>query len=82
MEGPDMTQDINSFPWLTILTAVPLVGALAVLALGKNKTLVRYTALVFSAISLLSRWFSGTASIAPLMASSSRNCTPGSHPST
>ena len=54
MEGPGMTQDMNSFPWLTILTAVPLVGALAVLALGgRNKALIRWTALGFSAISLL-----------------------------
>ena len=49
MEGPDMTQDMNSFPWLTILTAVPLVGALVVLALGGKQGLVRWTALAFSA---------------------------------
>ncbi len=49
-----MNQAMNSFPWITILTAVPLVGALAVLAFGgKNKALVRYTALAFSAISLV-----------------------------
>jgi NADH:ubiquinone oxidoreductase subunit 4 (subunit M) len=43
-----------SFPWITTLTAVPLVGAIAVLALsGKNKSLVRWTALAFSLISLL-----------------------------
>jgi len=54
MEGTGMTHDMNSFPWLTILTFVPLVGALAVLALGgRNKAVVRWTALAFSAVSLL-----------------------------
>ena len=43
-----------TFPWLTILTALPFVGALVVLALGdRNKSLVRWTALPFSLISLL-----------------------------
>ncbi len=50
MEGQRMT----TFPWLTILTALPLVGALVVLALGgRNKSLVRWTALAFSLVSLL-----------------------------
>jgi NADH-quinone oxidoreductase subunit M len=54
MEGPGMTQDMTSFPWITTLTVVPLVGAIAVLALGgRNKSLVRWTALAFSLISLL-----------------------------
>jgi NADH-quinone oxidoreductase subunit M len=45
---------MTSFPWLTILTAVPLVGALAVLALGgRSKSLARWTALAFSLVSLL-----------------------------
>ncbi len=45
---------MNAFPWLTILTALPLVGALAVLALGgSNKVLARWTALAFSLTSLL-----------------------------
>ena len=45
---------MNSFPWLTILTAVPLAGALTLLALGdRSKQLVRWTALAFAAISLL-----------------------------
>jgi NADH-quinone oxidoreductase subunit M len=50
MEGATMTP----FPWLTILTAVPLIGALVVLMLGgRNKALVRWTALSFAAISLI-----------------------------
>lgn len=45
---------MTTFPWLTILTALPLVGALAVLALGgRDKSLVRWTALGFSLVSLL-----------------------------
>lgn len=42
-----------AFPWITVLTAVPMVGALALLALGeKNKNLVRWSALAFSFFSL------------------------------
>jgi NADH-quinone oxidoreductase subunit M len=45
---------MTPFPWLTTLTAVPLVGALVVLAMGdRNKSLARWTALAFSFVSLL-----------------------------
>lgn len=45
MGGEGMTP----FPWITLLTAVPIVGALVVLALGeRNKNLVRWSALAFS----------------------------------
>ncbi len=45
---------MTSFPWLTILMALPLAGALTVLAPGsKNKPLVRWMALAFSGASLL-----------------------------
>jgi NADH-quinone oxidoreductase subunit M len=43
-----------TFPWITTLTAVPLAGALVVLALGdRNKSLARRAALTFSLVSLL-----------------------------
>jgi NADH-quinone oxidoreductase subunit M len=45
---------MTQFPWITVLTAVPVVGALLLLALGgRNKNLVRYSALAFSFISLV-----------------------------
>ena len=47
-------------PILTLLTALPLAGALIVLALGRNKSLARYTALAFSFAALaltLFLWF-------------------------
>ena len=45
---------MTPFPWITTLTAVPVVGALILLAIGgRNKNLVRWTALAFSFISLL-----------------------------
>jgi NADH-quinone oxidoreductase subunit M len=45
---------MTQFPWITALTAVPAVGALLLLALGgRNKNLVRWTALVFSFIPLV-----------------------------
>jgi NADH-quinone oxidoreductase subunit M len=44
---------MNEFPLITILTAVPLIGALGVLGLGaKSRTLARGTALTFSFIAL------------------------------
>jgi NADH-quinone oxidoreductase subunit M len=44
---------MNAFPLITILTAVPLIGALAVLGLGaQNKNLARGMALTFSFIAL------------------------------
>jgi NADH-quinone oxidoreductase subunit M len=50
-----------AFPWITFLTAVPVVGAAVLLALGgKNKDLVRWSALAFSFIALvltLILWF-------------------------
>jgi NADH-quinone oxidoreductase subunit M len=49
MEGQNMT----TFPWITILTALPLVGALVVLAIGgREKTTARWMALTFSLIAL------------------------------
>jgi NADH-quinone oxidoreductase subunit M len=43
-----------TFPWITTLTAVPLIGAIVLLALGgRNKLLVRWTALAFSLIALV-----------------------------
>jgi NADH-quinone oxidoreductase subunit M len=45
---------MTQFPWITVLTAVPVVGALVLLALGgRNKNLVRYSALVFSLAALV-----------------------------
>jgi NADH-quinone oxidoreductase subunit M len=44
---------MTAFPLITILTAVPLIGALGVLGLGaKSRTLARGTALTFSFIAL------------------------------
>src|SRR5580704_15661650 len=44
---------MNAFPLITILTAVPLIGALGVLCLGaQNKNLARNIALTFSFIAL------------------------------
>ena len=44
---------MNALPLITILTAVPLIGAFGVLGLGtKNKSLARGTALTFSFIAL------------------------------
>jgi NADH-quinone oxidoreductase subunit M len=43
-----------AFPWITVLTAVPVAGALVLLALGeRNKNLVRWLALSFSFIALV-----------------------------
>jgi NADH-quinone oxidoreductase subunit M len=43
-----------TFPWITTLTTVPLIGAIILIALGdKNKALVRWTALTFSFIGLV-----------------------------
>jgi NADH-quinone oxidoreductase subunit M len=40
--------------WITILTAVPVVGAIVLLALGgRNQSLVRWVALAFSVIALI-----------------------------
>ena len=45
---------MTQFSWITVLTAAPVVGALALLALGgRNKNLVRHSALAFSFISLV-----------------------------
>jgi NADH-quinone oxidoreductase subunit M len=45
---------MTQFPWITVLTAVPVVGALVLLALGgRNKNLVRYSALAFSLAALV-----------------------------
>jgi NADH-quinone oxidoreductase subunit M len=49
---------MTAFPWITLLTAIPIVGALIVLALGeRNKNLVRWSALAFSFIGLTSTLF-------------------------
>jgi NADH-quinone oxidoreductase subunit M len=51
--SPLLTFPMNAFPLITILTAVPLIGALAVLGLGaQNKRLARGLALTFSFIAL------------------------------
>ena len=43
-----------AFPWITLLTAVPIVGALVLLVLGgRNKDLVRWSALAFSFAALV-----------------------------
>jgi NADH-quinone oxidoreductase subunit M len=43
-----------TFPWITTLTIVPVVGAIVLLALGnRNKVLVRWTALAFSFTALV-----------------------------
>jgi NADH-quinone oxidoreductase subunit M len=43
-----------AFPWITLLTAVPIVGALVLLTLGgQNRNLVRWSALAFSFAALL-----------------------------
>ncbi len=45
---------MTSFPWITFLTAVPLAGALIVLAIGaRNRSLARWTAVTFSFVALL-----------------------------
>jgi NADH-quinone oxidoreductase subunit M len=45
---------MNTFPWITTLTAVPVVGALVLLAFGnRNKVAVRWIALAFSFITLI-----------------------------
>ena len=43
-----------TFPWITTLTTVPVVGAIVLLALGsRNKVLVRWVALAFSLVALI-----------------------------
>lgn len=43
-----------TFPWITTLTMVPVVGAIVLLALGgRNKVLVRWIALAFSLVALI-----------------------------
>ena len=45
---------MTSFPWISILTALPLAGALVLLALGGlGRTFTRCTALAFSLVALL-----------------------------
>jgi NADH-quinone oxidoreductase subunit M len=45
---------MNAFPWITVLTLLPVAGALVLLALGdRNKTLVRPAALIFSLAALI-----------------------------
>ena len=44
---------MTAFPWITFLTAIPITGALIVLALGeRNRNLVRWSALAFSFLAL------------------------------
>jgi NADH-quinone oxidoreductase subunit M len=51
--SPLNTLPMNTFPLITILTAVPLIGAFAILGLGaQNKKLARGLALTFSFIAL------------------------------
>jgi NADH-quinone oxidoreductase subunit M len=43
-----------AFPWITLLTTVPIVGALVLLVLGgRNKNLARWSALAFSFVALV-----------------------------
>ncbi len=43
-----------AFPWITVLTAVPVAGALVLFGLGgRNKNLVRWLALAFSFVALV-----------------------------
>jgi NADH-quinone oxidoreductase subunit M len=43
-----------AFPWITLLTAIPIVGALVLLVLGgRNKNLARWSALAFSFAALM-----------------------------
>ena len=43
-----------TFPWITTLTTVPVVGAIVLLAIGgRNKVLVRWVALAFSLVALI-----------------------------
>lgn len=45
---------MNAFPWLTLLTVLPIVGALAVLSLGgRNQNMPRWLALIFSFVALV-----------------------------
>lgn len=44
---------MNSFPWITVLTCVPVIGALLLLVFGEsNKGFIRRVALAFSFVSL------------------------------
>ena len=43
---------MNSFPWLTVLTLIPLLGGMIVVGLGEQKKLARGLTLAFSLISL------------------------------
>ncbi len=43
---------MNAFPWLTVLTLVPVVGALFVLSFGRTSQIARTLALVFSFLAL------------------------------
>ena len=51
---------MNAFPWLTLLTVLPVVGAIIVLSFGgRNKNVPRWLALIFSLVALaltLSLW--------------------------
>jgi NADH-quinone oxidoreductase subunit M len=38
----------STFPWLSLLTALPLAGALATLLAGRNRSAARWTAVVFA----------------------------------
>jgi NADH-quinone oxidoreductase subunit M len=44
---------MNGFPWLTLLTLVPLVGAALILISGKNRNIARAIAALTAAIALL-----------------------------
>jgi NADH-quinone oxidoreductase subunit M len=43
---------MNSFPWLTILTLIPLIGGMLVIALGAQKSAARTLALLSSLLAL------------------------------
>ena len=45
---------MSAFPWITVLTAVPVAGSLVLFGLGgQNKSLVRWLALAFSITALV-----------------------------
>jgi len=43
----------TSFPWLSLLTAIPVIGAVLTLLVGRSKSSARWIAVVFGAVSLV-----------------------------
>jgi NADH-quinone oxidoreductase subunit M len=48
---------MTGFPWISALTILPVVGAFALLAVGRNNALVRWTAFGFSLMALFATLF-------------------------